>query len=134
LVGRLAEAATKSAQHVLKLSIRALDYMPPVDPRFGDFLRALVTADSDLVPNDKFGYRIAFIEAFGARGIPADGVRTLSPESLRWQTLQPDAQPRGLGDFISKNIVLGLDVRGVRKTEWKVCSIKGALVNIVSTD
>ena len=50
-------------------------------------------ADSDLVPNDKFGYRIAFIEAFGARGIPADGVRTLSPESLRWQTLQPDAQP-----------------------------------------
>ena len=45
LVGRLAEAATKSAQHVLKLSIRALDYMPPVDPRFGDFLRALITAD-----------------------------------------------------------------------------------------
>jgi subtilisin family serine protease len=126
LVGRLAEAATKSAQHVLKLSIRALDYMPPVDPRFGDFLRALITADSDLVPNDRFGYRVAFIEAFGARGIPADGVRTLSPESLRWQTLQPDAQPRGLGEFIRKNIDLGWDVRGDRQTAWQAARVNAA--------
>ena len=118
LVGRLAEAATKSAQHVLKLSIRALDYMPPVDPTFGDFLRALITADSDLVPDDRLGYRIAFIEAFGGRGIPADGVRTLSPETLRWQTLQPEAQPPSLGKFIRENIDLGWDVRGDRQTAW----------------
>ena len=118
LVGRLAEAATKSAQHVLKLSIRALDYMPPVDPTFGDFLRALITADSDLVPDDKLGYRVAFIEAFGARGIPADSVRTLSPESLRWQTLLPEAQPASLGKFIRENIDLGWDVRGDRQTAW----------------
>src|SRR5439155_14300679 len=129
LVGRLAEAATKSAQHVLKLSIRALDYMPPVDPRLGDFLRALITADSDLVPDDKFGYRIAFIEAFGARGIPAGGVRTLSPESLRWQTLQPDAQPQGLGDFIRKNIDLGWDVRGDRQTAWQASRVNAALLH-----
>ena len=118
LVGRLAEAATKSAQHVLKLSIRALDYMPPVDPTFGDFLRALITADSDLVPDDRLGYRIAFIEAFGGRGIPADSVRTLSPETLRWQTLQPEAQPPSLGKFIRENIDLGWDVRGDRQTAW----------------
>jgi subtilisin family serine protease len=123
LVGRLAEAATKSAQHVLKLAIRALDYMPPVDPRLGDFLRALITADSDLYPDDKFGYRVAFIEAFGGRGIPADGVRTLSPESLRWQTLQPDAQPQGLGDFIRKNIDLSWDVRGDRQTAWQAARV-----------
>jgi hypothetical protein len=123
LVGRLAEAATKSAQHVLKLAIRALDYMPPVDPRLGDFLRALITADSDLFPDDKFGYRVAFIEAFGGRGIPADGVRTLSPESLRWQTLQPDAQPRGLGDFLRKNIDLGWDVRGDRQAAWQAARV-----------
>jgi hypothetical protein len=129
LVGRLAEAATKSAQHVLKLSIRALDYMPPVDPRFGDFLRALITADSDLVPNDRFGYRVAFIEAFGARGIPADGVRTLSPESLRWQTLQPEVQPQGLGDFIRKNIDLGWDVRGDRQTAWQAARGNAALLH-----
>ena len=118
LVGRLAEAATKSAQHVLKLSIRALDYMPPVDPTFGDFLRALITADSDLVPDDKLGYRVAFIEAFGARGIPADSVLTLSLESLRWQTLLPEAQPASLGKFIRENIDLGWDVRGDRQTAW----------------
>ncbi len=119
LVGRLAEAAAKSAQHILKLSIRALDYMPPVDPTFGDFLRALITADSDLVPDDKLGYRVAFIEAFAGRGIPADGVRTLSPESLRWQTLQREAQPSGLGQFIRENIDLGWDVQGDRQTAWQ---------------
>jgi hypothetical protein len=119
LVGRLAEAAAKSAQHVLKLSIRALDYMPPVDPTFGDFLRALITADSDLVPDDRLGYRIAFIEAFGGRGIPADGVRTLSPESLRWQTLQPEAQPPGFGKFIRDKINLGWDVSGDRQSAWQ---------------
>jgi subtilisin family serine protease len=119
LVGRLAEAAAKSAQHILKLSIRALDYMPPVDPTFGDFLRALITADSDLVPDDRLGYRVAFIEAFAGRGIPADGVRTLSPESLRWQTLQREAQPPGLSQFIRENIDLAWDVQGDRQTAWK---------------
>jgi hypothetical protein len=119
LVARLAEAATTSAQHVLKLSIRALDYMPPVDPSFGDFLRALITADSDLVPEDKLGYRVAFIEAFGGRGIPADGVRTLSPESLRWQTLLPEAQPPDLGGFIREEIDLGWDAQGDRQTAWQ---------------
>jgi hypothetical protein len=119
LVGRLAETAGSSAQHVLKLSIRALDYMPPVDPTFGDFLRALITADSDLVPEDRLGYRIAFIEAFGGRGIPANGIRTLSPESLRWQTLVPEVQPPGLGKFIRDNIDLGWDVRGDRQTAWQ---------------
>jgi hypothetical protein len=128
LVGRLAEAATKSAQHVLKLSIRALDYMPPVDPRFGDFLRALITADSDLYPDDRFGYRVAFIEALGSRGIHA-GVRTISPESLRWQTLQPEAQPRGLGAFIRNNIDLGWDVRGDRQTAWQAARVNAALLH-----
>ena len=51
------------------MCIRALDYCPPVDITFGEYLRALITADTDLVPNDKLGYRIAFIEAFRNRGI-----------------------------------------------------------------
>jgi hypothetical protein len=118
LVGRLAEAATKSAQHVLKLSIRALDYMPPVDPTFDDFLRALITVDSDLVPDDSLGCRVAFVEAFAGRGIPANRVRTLSPESLRWQTLLPEAPPPGLGKFFRENIDLSWDVRGDRQTAW----------------
>lgn len=84
LVDRLADEAAKTAQHVLNICIRGLDYCPPVDVTFGEYLRALITADSDLVPVDPHNYRIAFIEAFRRRGIYPEGVRTLSVESLRW--------------------------------------------------
>src|SRR4029077_13388008 len=85
LVNRLAVEAAKSARHVLTMCIRALDYVPPVDLTFGDYLRALITGDYDMVPDDDHGYRIAFIDAFRRRGIYPDDVRTLSVESLRWQ-------------------------------------------------
>jgi hypothetical protein len=84
LVDRLAAEAAGSAQHVLNMCIRALDYCPPVDVDFGDYLRAIVTADFDLVPNDDLGYRVAFIEAFRRRGIYPRNVRALSADSLRW--------------------------------------------------
>jgi hypothetical protein len=84
LVNRLAAEAAKSAQHVLNVCIRALDYSPPVDVDFGDYLRALMTADVDLVPDDDLGYRIAFIEAFRRRGIYPRNVRALSVDSLCW--------------------------------------------------
>jgi hypothetical protein len=85
LVHRLAAEAAKTAEHVLLMCIRAIDYCPPVDTTFGDYLRALITADFDLVPDDDRNYRVAFIEAFRKWGIyPAD-VRTLSVESLRWK-------------------------------------------------
>lgn len=84
LVNRLASEAAKSAQQVLNACIRALDYCPPVDINFGDYLRAIITADVDLVPDDNRGYRIAFIEAFRRRGIYPRDTRALSVESLRW--------------------------------------------------
>jgi hypothetical protein len=84
LVDRLAREAAASAGHILNMCIRALDHCPPVDVNFGDYLRALVTADRDLVPDDDRGYRIAVIEAFRRRGIYPQGVRSLSAESLCW--------------------------------------------------
>ncbi|MCY2954581.1 MAG: hypothetical protein NTU53_21845 [Planctomycetota bacterium] len=84
LVNRLAAEANKAALHVLRMCIRALDYCPPVDMTFGEYLRALVTADYDLVPDDDLGYRIAIVEAFRLRGIYPTDVRSLSTESLRW--------------------------------------------------
>ena len=84
LVERLAGEASLSASHVLNMCIRALDHCPPVDVNFGDYLRALVTADRDLVPDDDRGYRVAVIEAFRRRGIYPQGVRSLSAESLCW--------------------------------------------------
>lgn len=85
LVARLAREATKSAEHVLRMCLRALDYLPPVDVRFGEFLRAIVSADTDLVPVDPYGYRIAMIEAFRRRGIVPEGCLSLAPDSLLWE-------------------------------------------------
>jgi hypothetical protein len=85
LVQRMAQEAAKSAQHVLTMCIRALDYCPPTDITFGEYLRAIITADYDLVADDDLNYRVAFIEAFQRRGIYPRSLRTLSVESLRWR-------------------------------------------------
>lgn len=86
LVNRMAREAAKAADHVLRMCIRAMDYVPPVDITFGEFLRALITADFDLVADDDLRYRVAFIEAFRKWGIYPRNVRTLSEESLRWHS------------------------------------------------
>jgi hypothetical protein len=82
LVNRIAGEATLTAQSILTMCIRSFEYLPPVDITFGDFLRALVTADSELSPMDEYGQRQAMIEAFRARGIYPDHVSSLSEESL----------------------------------------------------
>jgi hypothetical protein len=92
LVTRLSAEAAKSAQHVLTMCIRALDYCPPTDITFGEYLRAVVTADHDLVPDDDLNYRVAFVEAFRRRGIFPPGVRTMSVGSLLWKA--PDDESR----------------------------------------
>ena len=84
LVHRLAGEASEIAEHLLHVCIRALDYCPPHDISFGDYLRALITADLDIAPEDETGYRLALIEAFRARGIFPDRVNTISIESLCW--------------------------------------------------
>lgn len=85
LVDRLAREATKSARHLLRICIRALDYCPPVDPTFGEYLRAMITADYDMVADDRFGYRLALIDAFRRRGIYPPEVDSLSVDSLLWK-------------------------------------------------
>ncbi len=95
LINRFANEASKAAQHVLTMCIRALDYCPPVDITFGDFLRAIITSDLDLVDDDNKDYRIAFIDAFRKRGIFPKGIRSLSEDSLRLPNsdiIDPNAQ------------------------------------------
>jgi hypothetical protein len=53
----LADLATKVAGQFLALCIRAIDYCPPVDITFGEYLRALITGDRDLVEDDKYKFR-----------------------------------------------------------------------------
>ncbi len=84
LVNRIADEAADTAQMVLTACLRAFEYLPPVDVTFGDFLRAIVTADREANPDDPFGLRANIAEAFLAHGIyPRDTV-SLSPESLVW--------------------------------------------------
>lgn len=99
LVNRLADEAAKASRQVLTMCIRALDYCPPVDITFGDYLRAIITADTDLVPDDKFNYRLAFIDAFRKRGIYPVGIKHLSVESLNYMTPAAD-QLQGLFNIL----------------------------------
>jgi hypothetical protein len=84
LVNRIAGEAARAAQRQLDMCIRAFDYLPPVDVTFGDYLRALVTADFELNPADDGGQRAALIERFRRRAIYPVGVISLAEESLRW--------------------------------------------------
>jgi len=85
LADRMAEEASLVAAQISRICIRALDYCPPVDITFGEYLRALITADRDLVPNDPLGYRVAFVAAFRDRGIYPPDVKHLSPGNLVWE-------------------------------------------------
>lgn len=84
LVRRLAYEAARTAKQFLSLCIRALDYCPPIGATFGEYLRALITADVDLVPDDQLGYRVSLIESFKRWGIYPDGIRTLSVDNLTY--------------------------------------------------
>lgn len=88
LVNRLFEEVAKASQHVLGMCIRALDYCPPVDITFGDFLQAVITADYDTVQDDDLHYRTAFVESFRKWGIYPLRLPTLSIETLLWQPPQ----------------------------------------------
>ena len=63
------EGAT-AAGHLLTMAIRAIDYAPPLDLQFGDFLSALLTADTDLHADDsKYRYREVLTRVFAEYGI-----------------------------------------------------------------
>ena len=121
LVNRLAREASKVAGHVLNMCIRALDYCPPVDIFFGEYLRALITADTDLVPYDKLGYRAAFIEAFRSRGIYPSNVKHLSPSSLIWE---PPPLPLRQGKVreVLKKLSTGWDMNSKRRDAYRSSS------------
>jgi hypothetical protein len=66
----VAEAGARVADHLLTMAIRAIDYCPPVDLSFPDYLSALLTIDKEVVPDDdRYGYRRALLDQFGRYGI-----------------------------------------------------------------
>lgn len=85
LVHRIAAEATVNADRLLGMVVRAFDYLPPVDVTFGDVVRAIITADRDLYPDDAIRLRGRLVEALRKRGIFPPGVVSLADQSLPWR-------------------------------------------------
>lgn len=102
LENRLASEAATAARHLLEMSIRAMDYVPPVDIGFGDFLRGLITADCEIVANDRFHYRAAIVNAFSEWGIYPSDRQTQVPDDLAWEP-PTEAVTGGLLDWLQQN-------------------------------
>jgi hypothetical protein len=85
LIKAIAQEASKVAGQFLNVCIRAVDYCPPTDMDFGEYLRALITADGDLERDDKWGFREAFMRSFRRREIFPDHVHFMTEDAVRWQ-------------------------------------------------
>lgn len=96
----LAHVASRAASQYLAICIRAIDYCPPVAIELGEYLRAMITADADLVPDDPWAYREALIEAFSRRRVYPSGVPALSEDALLWDRPETALRVPGL-DFAS---------------------------------
>jgi hypothetical protein len=80
----LANCATQTAVQFFQLCARSIDYCPPVDITFGDFLRAIITVSRDLDAADDDGVRDALMEAFRLRGIYSESAAFYSEDALSW--------------------------------------------------
>jgi hypothetical protein len=71
------EEGARAANHLLTMAIRALDYCPPVDLTFSAYLSALLTADTEVTPDDtQFNYRQMVRDTFASYGIDPASLRT----------------------------------------------------------
>ena len=128
LVDRLAQAAGKTATRLLRICIRALDLLPPTSATFTDYLRALVTSDADLYPEDLAGYRRALILQFRRYGAIRAGIRSLAEESIRWPPppLFEDIARLESPDIDTEPLSTRCDIH--RQSMWNAVEFHGWLV------
>jgi len=96
LAEALCEEASRTATEFFRICARALDYLPPVDVTFGDFLRAIVTSEIDYDAVDAENIREAWLQAFRRRQILPDDAASFSEEALRWPSLGQELRLEGL--------------------------------------
>jgi subtilisin family serine protease len=127
LLDLLTDELTKTAAHVLNMCIRAIDYLPPTDITFGDYLRAILTADFDLVKNDRYNYRVAFIEAFRSWGVKvSDDIRNSSEESLLWPCAVVDGyvqETNGLAELLAGFVQADFRFAADRQQSFRVTKL-----------
>lgn len=89
--GKVVEEGCKAASHLQKIAIRALDYLPPTDVTFGDFLSALITADSELCHDDStYFYRGWLLNAFAEYAIKPSS--STAEQEGKWNSPEGDIQ------------------------------------------
>lgn len=98
---RVVEEGAEIASTLLTMAIRALDYAPPVDLQFGDFLSALLTGDIEVRPDDElYDFRSILLASFRDYGIePASnvdgrGIWKPAPDGLSYERIHFDAMRR----------------------------------------
>jgi hypothetical protein len=97
---RAIEEGADIADCLLTSAIRALDYSPPVDVTFRDYLSALLTADREIRPSDtRYELRASVLSSFLQFGIkPAsgteDGYWKPAPANLDYSRTHFDAMRR----------------------------------------
>jgi len=145
LVKAIAQEASDVASQFLNICIRAIDYCPPADLEFGEYLRALITADGDMERGDKWGFREALMRSFRRRRIFPDHVGFMTEDAMRWQppdhTLNiPDlafrrlrfegepGQPAGVAELTRQATALGRFVTNPKYAEcFRLVSAAGRL-------
>jgi hypothetical protein len=117
---RAAEEGAKAARHLLAMCLRAIDYSPPVEFEFADFVDAVLVADEVVAPDDQHDYRSALKDSFRVFGIEPpprmeaiidfdkEGAKPLY-DKLNFDALRVDADE--IDRFIWQNAgFLGLDL------------------------
>jgi len=113
---RVAEEGATAADHLLRMVIRAIDYAPPIELGFEDFLDAILVSDAEVAPDDEHDYRGALRRSFAAFGITQPATRILEVgqrgRTLRYSSLHVDelrTSPDEVYRFIWDNAgVLGI--------------------------
>jgi len=124
----IVHATTRTAAQFLAICIRALDYCPPVHVEFGDYVRALITADAQLVKHDPYGYREAITMACLLRGIVPRYVDTPSETALTWDP--PPGEPLALEGLALSSLQFRGDpaiVQSAAEVERQAHLVGGAL-------
>ena len=82
-----AEEGAKSAKHLLNMVIRALDYTPPAEMEFADFLDAILVSDQEMAPDDELKYRDKLKASFKKFGIVQPEERIIDLADARYENL-----------------------------------------------
>ncbi|GAY16836.1 hypothetical protein [Mycobacterium sp. shizuoka-1] len=82
---RAVEEGQMAAEHLLGMLIRAIDYTPPIELEFEDFLEAVLVADETLAPDDAHDYRGSLKASFAEYGIsPASRIVDYTTRDTPW--------------------------------------------------